>query len=84
MPNDIKDFKNYRKAKIIAQELESILGTFHNCKSSLQPYFKYAPVKEVLSALVSAELFVEVCLKKSKEVVQSRGKSSGPVEKVKK
>ncbi len=76
MTDEIKEFKNYRKAQVMTKELGEILSKFHQCKSSLKPYFKYAPVKEVLASLVSAELFVDMCLAKAKEVVESKGKTN--------
>ncbi len=83
MIDDLKEFKNYRKAKIMVKELEEILTVFRASKASLKPHFKYAPVKEVLASLVSAELFVDMCLKKANEVVICKGKLNGKVERTK-
>lgn len=67
---NIKEYKDLKKAKIVYKdlmELNSLLTTF---VERLQPYKKYIPVMESLSALSNSKSMVQINIEKFKRVIE--------------
>jgi vacuolar-type H+-ATPase subunit D/Vma8 len=71
--SNLSDLNSYKKAKILARELEDLLRTVSSFKKQLHPYLKYNPVKDIYSSLQDNEQLIKIHYKKYKKIVDQKG-----------
>jgi hypothetical protein len=71
--NNVSDLNNYKRSKIIVKDLTTALGKLSSAIKDLSPYKKYVPIKGVLIEMVEARMFIDLHLKKHKEIVKNKG-----------
>jgi hypothetical protein len=74
MTKSVNNLLEYRKAKILAQDLESILRVINLSISALHHYSKYAPVNLIISTLQTNKTLLEIHYNKYKRIVETKGK----------
>lgn len=74
MTRSVNDLLEYRKAKLLAKDLEVILKIINLSISALHHYSKYAPVNMIISTLQTNKTLLEIHYNKYKRVVETKGK----------
>lgn len=74
MTKSINNLLEYKKAKILADDLEKILKVINLSISALHHYSKYAPVNVIISTLQTNKTLLEIHYNKYKRIVQTKGK----------
>lgn len=74
---NLNDFKNLKKLKIMAEDLEEIQLRLTTAIESLKEYKKYIPVMESISTLHNSRTLVEINLNKYRKLVEQYNKEVG-------
>ena len=74
MTKSINSLLEYRKAKILAADLEQILKVINLSISALHHYSKYAPVNLIISTLQTNKTLLEIHYNKYKRILETKGK----------
>ena len=74
MTKSVNNLLEYRKAKILAQDLKSILKIIDLSIAALHYYSKYAPVNVIISTLQTNKTLLEIHYNKYKRIVETKGK----------
>lgn len=67
------DINEYKKAKILKPELETIIQIFALTLRALSFYTKFTKVNETISVLYTNKKFLELHLKKANGIIESKG-----------
>jgi uncharacterized protein YdiU (UPF0061 family) len=80
MMNNLFNFQDYKKAKIIIQDLTDLLNIIIRFKKELSPYSKYTFVKDIYRVLMDNQATIEGWLNKYKHIVNQKGSTNDKVE----
>lgn len=69
--NNLKDYKNSKKAKVIIEELEKIDQILEITQYSLKKYHHYIPVVEILSVIKNNKTMLKIFKKKNQEIIDN-------------
>ena len=74
---DKYDLNNYKKAKLILKDLKDLVYILDTCLKYFDPYKKYKPMANVISAIKINKSLLEVYLIKCNKIIESKGKVDG-------
>lgn len=74
MTKSVNNLLEYKKAKILAKDLEVILKIINLSISALHHYSKYAPVNVIISTLQTNKTLLEIHYNKYKRIIDTKGK----------
>lgn len=69
----LSNLTNYRKAKVVSKDLSEILTITNTALKQFSPYYKYTPVKSVMSSLLENKASISLYLKHYNKVVETKG-----------
>lgn len=64
---DLTQYKQAKKAKLVAKRLREMLEVFQLFEVQLQPYRFYVPAQEVLASISSNRTFAKLALKRMED-----------------
>ena len=70
----MENFKKYKKAKKIVEELNDVLKVITLTTKALSLYTKYLPVQEIISVLDNHKTILQLHRNKYNKVVANKGK----------
>lgn len=70
MINDLSQYRTYKKAKVIVEEIRELQKILALTKKSLSSYYRYVPVKIIFAEIIDNQAILNAHLKKYKEIVQ--------------
>lgn len=73
MTKTVNNLQEYRRAKILTQDLEQILRVINLSISALHHYSKYAPVNLIISTLQTNKTLLEIHYNKYKRILETKG-----------
>lgn len=73
MTKSVNSLQEYRRAKILTQDLEQILRVINLSISALHHYSKYAPVNLIISTLQTNKTLLEIHYNKYKRILETKG-----------
>ncbi len=71
--NDIANFKQYKKAKKVVEELDNALKIISLAIKGLSLYDKYIPVQDAIYVLQCNKTILNIHRKKYKKIVDNKG-----------
>ena len=69
----MQNYKNFKKAKLISDDLETIEAIIRSSMKLFYRYRKYKPVQDILHDLEGHKTVVNVYTKKYKQIIQQKG-----------
>lgn len=73
MTKTVNSLHEYRKAKVLAKDLEQIIKVINLTISALHFYSKYSPVNVIISTLQTNKTLLEIHYNKYKRIVETKG-----------
>lgn len=70
MITDLKSYKDIKRAKKVADDLQDSLKAFQTCLDVLKPHKEYVTVMESMSTISTSYKVTEISLKKCKEFIK--------------
>ena len=69
------DLNEYKRAKIMVEQLEKAMKIVDVCESSLIPYFKFRPVKHILTTIKEEKFFLGLALDQYRIILETKGEN---------
>lgn len=69
------NLEEYKRAKLMVEQLEKAMKIVIVCESSLIPYSKYRPVKHILTTIKEEKFFLNLALDQYKIILETKGQS---------
>jgi len=72
MIKSIKDYKDLKKIKVIAEDLQKIDTLLTTCNTMLDPFKKYKYVMEIISVISNNKTLIKIHLNKSHRLLDEK------------